>query len=113
MCACLQVERVLRQRASSVLLHPEIEEVCRSFLHLHCTTHTGPGQEIGCLQVTHWTENPIYLFPEKELPGLGPNSYIHMKVSDIYCPRIGPHIWLQQNRQTDLEIYKSLTDIRG
>ncbi len=52
MRSCVQVERVLRQRASSVLLHPEIEEVCRSFLHLHCTTHTGPGQEIGCLQVT-------------------------------------------------------------
>lgn len=45
-----QVERVLRQRAASVQLHPEIEEVCRSFLHLHCTSHTGPGEEIGCLQ---------------------------------------------------------------
>ncbi len=43
----------------------------------------------------HCTENLIYLFPEKELCGFSPNSYIHVTVSD------GSHIWLQQNRQTD------------
>jgi hypothetical protein len=46
-------------------------------------------------------ENPIYVFLEKELHGLSPKSYIHVSVSDLYIPRIGPHIWLQQNRQTD------------
>jgi hypothetical protein len=46
----------------------------------------------------HCTENPTYIFPEKELRS--PNSYIHESVSDLYIPRIGPHIWLQQNRQT-------------
>jgi hypothetical protein len=60
---------------------------------------------------THCTENRIYVFPKKELRGLSPNSYIHVSVSDLYIPRIGPHIWLLQNRQTILEIYKSLTDI--
>ncbi len=60
----------------------------------------------------HCIENPIYVFPEKELRGLGPNSYIHVSVSDLYIPRISPHIWLQQNRQTDPgNIYKSLADI--
>ena len=48
----------------------------------------------------HCTENGIYMFPEKELRSLSPNSYIHMSVSDLYIPRMGPHIWLQQNRQT-------------
>ncbi len=48
----------------------------------------------------HYTENPVYVFPEKELRGLSPNSYIHVFVSDLYIPRICPHIWLQ------LEIYK-------
>jgi hypothetical protein len=52
------------------------------------------------LVVVHCTENPIYVFPEKELRGISPNSYIHVSVSDLYIPRIGPHIWLQQNRQT-------------
>jgi hypothetical protein len=33
-------------------------------------------------------------------------------VSDLYIPRIGPHISLQQNRQIDLGILcKSLTDM--
>jgi hypothetical protein len=58
------------------------------------------------------TENPIYVFPETELRILSPNSYIHVSVSDLYIPRIGPHILLQQNRQTGPgNIYKSLKDI--
>jgi hypothetical protein len=49
----------------------------------------------------HCNENPIYVFPEKELRSLSPNFHIHVSVSDSYIPRIGPHIFLQQNRQTD------------
>ncbi len=41
---------------------------------------------------------------------LVPNSYIHVSVFDLYIPRISLPIWLQQIWQTDLEIYKSLTD---
>jgi hypothetical protein len=52
------------------------------------------------LIVIHCTENPIYLFPEMILRGLVPNSYIHVPVSDLYIPRIGLPVWLQQNRQT-------------
>ncbi len=37
-----------------------------------------------------------------ELRGLSPNFHIHVSVSDLYIPKIGPHIFLQQNRQTDL-----------
>jgi hypothetical protein len=49
----------------------------------------------------HCNENPIYLFPEKELCGLSPNFHIHVSVSNLYIPRISPHIFLQQNRQID------------
>jgi hypothetical protein len=49
----------------------------------------------------HCNKNPIYVFPEKELRGLSPDSYIHVSVSDLYIPRICPQIWLQQNRRTD------------
>jgi hypothetical protein len=45
----------------------------------------------------HCNENPIYVFPERELRGISPNFYIHVPVSDLYIPRIGPHIFLQQN----------------
>jgi hypothetical protein len=50
---------------------------------------------------THCNENLIYVFPEKELRGLSPNFHIRVSVSDLYIPRIVPHIFLQQNRQTD------------
>jgi hypothetical protein len=45
--------------------------------------------------------NPIYVFLFWELHGLSPNFHIHVSVSDLYIPRICPHISLQQNRQTD------------
>ena len=35
------------------------------------------------------------------LRGLSPNFHIHVSVSDLYIPRIGPHIWMQQNKQID------------
>ncbi len=49
----------------------------------------------------HCKENPIYVFPEKELHGLSPNFHIYMSASDLYILKIDPHIFLQRNRQTD------------
>jgi len=64
-----------------------------------------------CLVKLHCNENLINVFPEKELCGLSPNFHIHVSVSELYIPRIGPQIFLQQNRQTNCEnIYKLLTD---
>ncbi len=41
------------------------------------------------------TENSKPIFPEKELRGHSPNSYIHVSVSDLYIPLIGLPILLQ------------------
>ncbi len=49
----------------------------------------------------HCNDNPIYVFLFWELRGLSPNFHNHVSVSDSYIPRIGPHFWLQQNRQTN------------
>ncbi len=38
---------------------------------------------------------------KKELRALSPHFQIHVSVSDLYIPTIGPPIFLQQNRQTD------------
>ncbi len=38
---------------------------------------------------------------KKEKCGLSSSFYIHVSVSDLFISRIGPHIFLQQNRQTD------------
>jgi hypothetical protein len=45
------------------------------------------------------------------LHGLNPNFHIHVSMSDLYIPRIGPHIFLQQKGRPILEIHKSPTDI--
>ncbi len=49
----------------------------------------------------HCKENPVYVFLFWELRGLSPNFHFHVSVSDLYIPRIGLHISLQQNRQND------------
>ncbi len=41
----------------------------------------------GLVQISmHCTENTIYKFPEKELPGLSSNFHVHVSVSDVYIP---------------------------
>ncbi len=42
----------------------------------------------------HCYENPSYVFLFWELRGISPNFHIHVTVSDLYIPRIGPHIFL-------------------
>jgi hypothetical protein len=64
----------------------------------HCHCQTDGTKDI---RITHCKENPIYVFLSWELRGHGPNSHIHVTVSDLCIPRICPHISLQQNRQTD------------
>jgi hypothetical protein len=48
----------------------------------------------------HNKENSKQIFPEKELRGHNPNSYIHVSVSDLYIPMIGLPILLLENRWT-------------
>jgi hypothetical protein len=42
----------------------------------------------------HCKENSINVLPEKKLHGLWPNLHIHVFVSDLYFPAIGPPIFL-------------------
>ncbi len=46
-------------------------------------------------------ENSKQMFPEMKLRCLGPNSYIHVFVRDLFIPTIGLPILLQENRWTD------------
>jgi hypothetical protein len=43
------------------------------------------------------TKNAKQIIPEKELRRLSPNFHIHVYVSDLYIPTIGPSIVLQEN----------------
>ncbi len=60
----------------------------------------------------HCNENPIYVFPEKKFRSLSPDCHIHVSVSDLYIPRIGPHTVFSCSRigRPILGIYKSLTE---
>ncbi len=40
-------------------------------------------------EIMHCKKDPIYVFPEIILRGLGLNFYIHISVSDLYIPTIG------------------------
>jgi hypothetical protein len=62
-------------------------------------------------QILHSNESPIYVFPEKELRSLSPNFHIDVSLSNLYIPRLGPHISCSRIGRPILEIYKSLTDI--
>jgi hypothetical protein len=44
----------------------------------------------------HFKEDRIFVFPEMKLRGLIPYFQIHVSVSDLYIPTIGPPILLQQ-----------------
>ncbi len=80
--------------------HVQIHDIMVAFqLIFRLLTVTVSSKELS--QTEHCNENPIYVFPEKELRGLSPNFHIHESVSDLYIPRIGPHIFLLQNRQTN------------
>ncbi len=56
------------------------------------------------------TKNPIYVFLFWELRHLSPNFHIHVSVSDLCIPRIGPHISCGRIGRSILGVYKSLTD---
>jgi hypothetical protein len=47
------------------------------------------------------TENLKQIFPEEELHGCSPSSYIHVSVSGLYIPLIGLPILLQEKRWTE------------
>ncbi len=51
--------------------------------------------------LAHTATKIPFMYSQKGFCGLSPNFHIHVSVSDLYIPRIGPHIFLQQNRQTD------------
>jgi hypothetical protein len=59
---------------------------------------------------THCNENHIYVFLFLEFRGLSPNFHIYVSVSNLYIPRIGPHISCSRIGRSIAGIYKSLTD---
>jgi len=55
-------------------------------------------------------ENHIYVFLFWELRGLSPNFHIHVSVSDLFIPRIGPHVSSSRKGRPIVGVYNLLTD---
>jgi hypothetical protein len=49
---------------------------------------------LGSLVALYCKSNLCTVFPNMELRGVNPNSYIHVSVRDLYIPRIGSHMYL-------------------
>ncbi len=60
--------------------------------------------------VLHCNGISVYIFLFWELRGLSPNFHIHVFVSDLYIPRISPHISFSRKGRPIVGIYNSLTD---
>jgi hypothetical protein len=58
----------------------------------------------------HCNENHIYVFLFWKLRGLSRNFHIHVRasVSDLYIPKIGPHISCSKIGRSIVGLYKSL-----
>ncbi len=70
-------------------------------IYVLCTRKKQINKKNDIALQRHYTENFKQIFPEKELRGLSPNSYIHVSVSDLHIPMIGLPIMLKENRRID------------
>ncbi len=60
------------------------------------------------ISALQWKSHLLFLF--WQLRGLSPKFHIHVFVSDLYFPRIGPHISCSRTGRSMVGIYKLLTD---
>jgi hypothetical protein len=58
----------------------------------------------------HFTENSKQIIPEMKLRGLVHNFYIHVSVSNLCIPMIGPQMQYRKIGGPIVGIYKWLTD---
>jgi hypothetical protein len=79
------------------------------FANYSCHASNSLGRAKGAIQLrgkfyptVHCDQNLIYLFLYWKLHGLSPKFHIHVSVSDLYIARSGPHIFLQQNRRSNM-----------
>jgi hypothetical protein len=63
--------------------------------------------------LTHCKEDPVYVFPEMKMRGLSPNLHTRVSVNDLYIPKIGPPVLLQQNKRPVLGIHECRNWERG
>lgn len=96
---CIQeVKRVMRQRASNVDLHPEIEAACLNDLAMYCLEKVHKGEEIVCLQdnlekLSSDCQDTIGNFTEEEAEHIEMNGLLYKVCEPVvqrYCEELLP-----------------------
>ncbi len=59
---------------------------------------------------SHRNGNSVYISLFWELRGLSPKFHIHVSVSDLFIPRISPHVSSSRKGRPIVGVYNSLTD---
>jgi hypothetical protein len=89
---------------SSLHLLQDVSVLQQSMLHGRVCSRA------DCATFLHCNGNSVYIILFWELRGLSPNFHIHVSVSDLYIPRIGPHISSSRKGRPMVGLYKTLTD---
>jgi hypothetical protein len=82
----------------------------RSFLTQPCIPFPVPRSGQCWFTLQRQNAENLKIFPEMEYRGLIPNFHIHVCVRELYIPRIGLPILLQEICGPILGLYKSLTE---
>jgi hypothetical protein len=93
------LSQFLRQRSflsGNIFFIFSVQYICSYTYFITTSCVYGSGSFDVSRDENRLYQNRIYVFPVL-IP-----TFMYVCVSDLYIPRIGPHIWLQQNRQTDL-----------
>ncbi len=112
--ACAALDMYVLQQ---LVLPPDVSGVQKPVLpwtYLFYSTLCCPLTNLFCSSLccpwTYCNANSVYILLFCELRGLRPNFHIHVSVSDLYIPRIGPHISSSRKGRPIVGIYNSLTD---
>jgi hypothetical protein len=95
------VDVTLQEQSVICLSHMQECRLCTVYMRIRMETQLWIVTKTDIGFTTHCNGNPIYIFLFRGLSALSPNFHIHVSVSDLYIPRIGPRCFLQQNRQID------------
>jgi hypothetical protein len=72
-----------------------------SAAHMAAAAAAAAAQQSGQVRIYTLQRNSDFCIPRKGTERPQSQFHCHVSVSDLFIPTIGPHIFLQQNRQTD------------
>ncbi len=97
-------------RYRTFLFRTACNSSCTTLWGVRILGYPATASQIRSYCYPHCNGNSVYLFLFWELRGISTNFHIHVSVSDLYIPRIGPHISSSRKGRPIVGIYNSLKD---